>query len=60
MRRLTEALRGGHERTRDELRAALEQANFILDDPLRLGYLLMHAELEGIICSGARRGKQHT
>ena len=57
---LAEALRGGHERTRDELRAALEQANVILGDPLRLGYLLIHAELEGIICSGARRGKQHT
>jgi winged helix DNA-binding protein len=57
---LMEALRGGHERTRDELRAALEQSNVILGDPLRLGYLLIHAELEGIICSGARRGKQHT
>ena len=57
---LAEALRGGHERTRDELRAALEQSNVILGDPLRLGYLLIHAELEGIICSGARRGKQFT
>jgi hypothetical protein len=53
-------LRGGRERTRDELRAALEQSNVILGDPLRLGYLFIHAELEGIICSGARRGKQHT
>jgi hypothetical protein len=57
---LAEALRGGRERTRDELRAALEQSNVILGDPLRLGYLLIHAELEGIICSGARRGKQQT
>src|SRR5262245_56272194 len=57
---LAEALRGGRERTRDELRAALEQSSVILGDPLRLGYLLIHAELEGIICSGARRGKQFT
>jgi len=57
---LVEALRGGHERTRDELRAALEPSNVILGDPLRLGYLLIHAELEGIICSGARHGKQFT
>jgi hypothetical protein len=57
---LAEALRGGRERTRDELRAALEQSSVILGDPLRLGYLLIHAELEGIICSGARRGKQVT
>ena len=27
---------------------------------MRLGYLLMHAELEGVVCSGARRGKQLT
>jgi hypothetical protein len=57
---LAAAVRGGHERTRDELRAALERSNVILGDPLRLGYLLIHAELEGIICSGARHGKQQT
>jgi winged helix DNA-binding protein len=57
---LAAALHGGRERTRDELRAALEQSNVVLGDPLRLGYLLIHAELEGIICSGARRGKQQT
>ena len=27
---------------------------------MRLTYLVMHAELEGLICSGAMRGKQHT
>jgi hypothetical protein len=57
---LTQELQGGHERTRDELRAALVQADVTLGDPLRLGYILIHAELEGIICSGARRGKQFT
>jgi hypothetical protein len=27
---------------------------------VRLAYLIMHAELEGLICSGPRRGKQFT
>jgi hypothetical protein len=27
---------------------------------LRLGYIMMSAELDGLICSGARRGKQFT
>jgi hypothetical protein len=27
---------------------------------VRLGYILMHAELEELVCSGPRRGKQHT
>jgi hypothetical protein len=55
-------LQGGKHLTRNELAAALEQAGIIrsTDDRLRLTYLLMHAELEGLICSGAMRGKQHT
>ena len=28
-------------------------------DGMRLGYILMHAELEEVICSGARQGRQH-
>ena len=27
---------------------------------MRLAHLAMHAELEGVICSGPRRGKQFT
>jgi hypothetical protein len=59
---LTNALQGGKHLTRTELAAALEQAGIIRasDDRLRLTYLVMHAELEGLICSGAMRGKQHT
>ncbi|HEU5102441.1 MAG TPA: crosslink repair DNA glycosylase YcaQ family protein, partial [Roseiflexaceae bacterium] len=59
---LTNALRGGKHLTRGELAAALDQAGIIraTDDRLRLTYLVMHAELEGLICSGAMRGKQHT
>ena len=59
---LTNALQGGRHLTRSELTTALEQAGIIrpTDDRLRLTYLVMHAELEGLICSGAMRGKQHT
>jgi hypothetical protein len=59
---LGNALRDGKHLTRGELAAALEHAGIIraTDDRLRLSYLMMHAELEGLICSGAMRGKQHT
>jgi hypothetical protein len=59
---LGNALQAGKQLTRSELAAALEQAGIIraTDDRLRLAYLMMHAELEGLICSGTMRGKQHT
>jgi hypothetical protein len=56
---LADALEGGRQLTRAELAAVL-QGNGINTDGLRLGHLIMHAELDGIICSGARRGKQFT
>jgi hypothetical protein len=59
---LARALQGGKQLTRAELMASLEHAGIIhpADDRLRLTYLIMHAELEALICSGAMRGKQHT
>lgn len=57
---LTQSLQAGQHRTRDELRAAFNQAGVAVDDNLRMVYLMMHAELEGVVCSGARRGKQFT
>jgi len=53
------ALKGGTHLTRDELAATLKKAGI---DALgvRLGLLVMHEELDGIICSGPRRGKQFT
>jgi hypothetical protein len=57
---LTRTLQGSQQRTRDELRGALEQAGITLDDPLRLNYILIWTELNGLICSGPRRGKQFT
>jgi Winged helix DNA-binding domain len=56
---LIKTLQGGKQRTRSELATALERAD-IKAEGMRLGYIMMQAELEGIICSGARRGKQFT
>ncbi|HLX40859.1 MAG TPA: winged helix DNA-binding domain-containing protein [Ktedonobacteraceae bacterium] len=57
---LAKALQGGKQLTRPELKSALQQAGIISDNPLHFGLIVMHAELDGIICSGARRGKQFT
>lgn len=54
-----DALGGGRQRTRAELAALLRQAGIVADG-FRLAYIMMHAELEGLVCSGALRGKQHT
>jgi hypothetical protein len=56
---LAGALRGGNQRTRKELGAVLEGAG-VATDGFRLAYILMHAELNGLVCSGAPRGRQHT
>lgn len=52
-------LQGGKQLPRRELAAALEQAG-ISTKGLRLTFLLHRAELDAVICSGARRGKQFT
>lgn len=46
-------------RTRKVLAAVLSGAG-IEASGFRLAYALMHAELEGIVCSGPRQGRQHT
>jgi len=55
----TRTLADGAHRTRAELGAAL-RATGIAPDGQRLPHLLGHAELQGLICSGAPRGKQAT
>lgn len=45
--------------TRAELAVPLKRAK-IPADGLKLAYIMMHAELEGVISSGPRRGKQFT
>ncbi|MBC8155304.1 MAG: AlkZ family DNA glycosylase [Bacteroidetes bacterium] len=56
---LIATLQGGKQRTRARLQAALAQTG-VATSGFRLSYLLMRAELEGIVCSGAREGKQFT
>ena len=58
-RLIRRALQGGQSRTRLELAAALEKGG-VPASGLRLSYLVMHAELNALICSGPMRGKQHT
>jgi hypothetical protein len=57
---LANALQGGRQLTRDELASALQQAGIAIEGEQRVTYIMMRAELDGIICSGARRGKQFT
>ena len=57
---LTKALQGGKHLTRTELSKVLQRARIRTESTQRLARLVMHAELDGIICSGARRGKQST
>ncbi len=57
---LGKALEGGNQLTRAELRLALENVGIVTGEGLRLVYILMCAELDGVICSGGRRGKQFT
>lgn len=56
---LRQAVEGGAQLTREELGDALAEAGI---DPTgqRLPHLLAAAELEGVLCSGGLRSKQHT
>ena len=56
---LVKALGDARHRTRSELAPVLERARVPITAE-RLGHLLLIAELDGVICSGAPRGKQHT
>jgi hypothetical protein len=59
---VAKTLEGGKQLMRPELEIALQQAGLATatDDRLRLSYIMMRAELDGLICSGALRGKQQT
>ena len=56
---LERALRGGRARTRSELASMLRREG-IAAQGLRLAALMIDAELEGIVVSGPRRGKEFT
>lgn len=57
---LAMTLQGGRHLTRDELRRALARAGVATDGDVRVSYLMMRAELDGVVCSGPRRAKQFT
>lgn len=57
---LAKALTGGKHLTRTELRPILERAGVPITSGQRLGHLMMRAELDALVCSGPRRGKQFT
>ena len=59
-RAMVRALRGGRQLTRQELKVVLVQAGVHADGVQRLAHIVMQAELDAVICSGARRGKQFT
>ena len=56
----TNALQCGKHLTRTELKAALNRAGIVANDTVRLAHILLRAELDGLICSGPRRGNQFT
>jgi hypothetical protein len=56
---IARALEGGQFLTRAELGAKLAEAG-IKAEGNRLNYVMMRAELDGVVCSGPRRGRQHS
>jgi hypothetical protein len=57
---VADALQGGAFLPRAALGDALAHAGIDTDAPYRLAYILMHCELEAVVCSGPLQGKQHT
>jgi hypothetical protein len=57
---IARALRDDKQLTRAELAEVLRRARIDVTGSQRLGHLMLRAELDGVVCSGARRGKQFT
>ena len=57
---VAKALRGGKHLTRSALKDLLNKAGIEADDTVRLAHILLRAELDAIVCSGPRIGKQFT
>ena len=56
---IEKSLRGHNYLKREEIASELEKVGIQAAGP-RLAYIVMSAELDGLICSGPRRGKQFT
>lgn len=63
-RAIAKALRGGAHLTRQELKTALQRSGVTFGEGVlgvqRLAHLMMQAELDAIVCSGALRARQFT
>ena len=57
---LEKALKNGQNSKRSELRKRLNESGVAADDTIRLAHILIRAELDGVVCSGPRIGKQFT
>lgn len=57
---LIRALQDGKQLTRDELREAVKRGGVEPGDSMRFGYIMHRSELDGVVCSGARKGNQFT
>jgi hypothetical protein len=57
---IAKALQGGRQSTREALRAVVRRTGVSTDDLQRFNNILFRAELDAVICSGARQGKQFT
>jgi len=58
---ITKVLRGGNHLTRFEIGSMFKHSiiGFELNN-LQLAFIMLHAELNGVVCSGALKGKEHT
>ena len=59
-RLIAEAVQDGRHRTRRELDDTLKGAGIVVGDGVRLSHILVRAELDALVCSGAPKGKQQT
>ena len=57
---LTKALSGGKYLTRAALQTLLVKAGVDAADPIRLSHIVLRAEVDQVVCSGPRIGKQFT
>lgn len=58
---ISKVLSGGKQLTRSDIARHLKQSNIGIDlNNLRLAMIMLHAELDGVVCSGALKGKEHT
>jgi hypothetical protein len=56
---IARALRGGRHLTREALRDALARSGIVVDN-IQFMFVLLRAEVDALICSGPRQGKQFT